>query len=511
VLIVDDEESIRNQLRWGLADEYDVITAASADEARRALRERQPSVVTLDVTLAPPGGPIEEGMKLLDEIVDSHPFTKVIMVTGNDRRENALTAIRRGAVDWYAKPIQLDELKVILRRAFHILEIERAQEPQRMGRRRYHEMVGDSEAIRRVFGLIQRVAPTDATVLTVGENGTGKELVAHAIHEASPRRGGPFVPINCGAIPENLIESELFGHERGSFTDAHRTREGRVELAAGGTLFLDEIGELPPSLQVKILRFLQDRMVERIGSRESTRVDVRVVAATNQDLKAALASGRFREDLYYRLSVVTIAVPPLRERGEDIRILADYFLEFYTRHHQRRIKGFTQSAVRALMTHPWPGNVRELENRVQRAVILSNDAYLRPEELPRPFNRCGTVPSARRSGRPWSAAGETSRARPSSWESVGPRCTICCAGTDWMRPRSAARGARPMWRARTMLDDERRGWLACLAGTEVSRKAKTPPRRCRRGARKWGTSFSASRAARECHRTSPPTSALCRP
>ena len=381
ILIIDDEESIRNQLRWGLADDYEVLTAANAEEARRILRDQKPSVVTLDVTLSPPGGPAEEGLELLDEIVDRHPFTKVIMVTGNERRENALMALQRGAVDWYSKPIELAELKVILQRAVHIAEIERAAEPDRVGRRRYHRLIGDSDAIRKVFGLVQRVAPTDATVLIVGENGTGKELVAHAIHEASPRRDGPFVPINCGAIPETLLESELFGHERGAFTDAHRAREGRVELAAGGTLFLDEIGELPPLMQVKLLRFLQDRMVERIGGRESTRVDVRVVAATNQDLKAAMASGRFREDLYYRLSVVGIAVPPLRERGEDIRLLADYFFEFYTRHHGRRLKGFTQSALRSLQAHRWPGNVRELENRIQRAVILAQDAYLRPEDL----------------------------------------------------------------------------------------------------------------------------------
>ena len=381
VLIVDDEESIRNQLRWGLADEYEVFTAGSAEEARDALRRHAPGVVTLDVTLSPAGGPAEEGMRLLDEIVDRYPFTKVVMVTGNDRRENALAAIRRGAVDWYAKPIQLEELKVILKRALHILKIERAQEPERLGARRYHQLIGESEAMRRVYALIQRVAPTDATVLTVGENGTGKELVAHAIHEASLRRDAPFVPINCGAIPETLLESELFGHERGSFTDAYRTREGRVELAAGGTLFLDEIGELPPPLQVKLLRFLQDRVVERIGSRESTRVDVRVVAATNQDLQAGMAAGKFREDLFYRLSVVTIAVPPLRERGDDIRVLAEYFLDFYSRHHQRKIKGFSQSALRAILQHRWPGNVRELENRVQRAVILAPDATLRPEDL----------------------------------------------------------------------------------------------------------------------------------
>jgi two-component system, NtrC family, response regulator len=235
--------------------------------------------------------------------------------------------------------------------------------------------------MRKVFALVQRVAPTDATVLVLGENGTGKELVAHAIHQASPRRDRPFIPINCGAIPETLLESELFGHERGAFTDAHRAREGKVELADGGTLFLDEIGDLPVHLQVKLLRFLQDHVVERIGGREPHHVDVRVVAATNRDLKAALAAGQFREDLYYRLSVLTIQVPPLRERGDDVRMLAEFFLEDYARHHKRRFKGFTQAGMRAVMGYAWPGNVRELENRVQRGVIMARDAYLRPEDL----------------------------------------------------------------------------------------------------------------------------------
>jgi two-component system NtrC family response regulator len=381
ILIVDDEDSIRNQLRWGLADEYEIHTAGTAEEARRVLREAKPVVVTLDVTLGPAGGR-PEGLELLDEIVENHPFTKVIMVTGNDSREHALTAIRRGAVDWYAKPIQLEELRVILRRALHIREIELAQsEYGPPARKRYHRIVGESEPMRRVFALVQRVAPTDATVLVVGENGTGKELVAHAIHQASGRREEPFVPINCGAIPEQLLESELFGHERGAFTDAYRTREGKFELADKGTLFLDEIGDLPTHLQVKLLRFLQERVVERVGGRESLPVDARVVAATNRDLRAMRADGRFREDLFYRLSVVTITVPPLRERGDDLRLLAEYFLEFYGRQHKRRLKGFTQAALRALQAHPWPGNVRELENRVQRAVILAQDAYVRPEDL----------------------------------------------------------------------------------------------------------------------------------
>jgi two-component system NtrC family response regulator len=380
ILIVDDEESILNQLRWGLAGEYDVITAATVDEARRSLREDRPGIVTLDVTLGPPSaGP--EGLDLLDEIVEKHPLTKVIMVTGNDSRENAITAIRRGAVDWYAKPIELDELRVILRRAVHIRHIEEAQPGGPAPRRRYHKLVGESEPMRKVFALVQRVASTDVNVLVLGENGTGKELVANAIHEAGPRREQPFVPINCGAIPETLLESELFGHEKGAFTDAYRAREGKFELADKGTLFLDEIGDVPLHLQVKLLRFLQEHVLQRVGGRESIRVDARVVAATNRDLKTMVADGRFREDLFFRLGVITIQVPPLRERGDDIRLLAEYFLEFYGRQHKRRIKGFTQAALRAVMAHPWPGNVRELENKMQRAVILSQDAYLRPEDL----------------------------------------------------------------------------------------------------------------------------------
>ena len=381
ILIVDDEESILNQLRWGLEGEYEVVTASTAEEARRLLREERPGIVTLDVTLGPPSaGP--EGLDLLDEIVERQPNTKVIMVTGNDSRENALIAIRRGAVDWYAKPIELDELRVILKRAVHIRQIEMAQQGTAVAaRRRYHRLVGESEAMRKVFALIQRVATTDVNVLILGENGTGKELVANAIHEASPRHDQPFVPINCGAIPENLLESELFGHERGAFTDAHRAREGKFELADKGTLFLDEIGDVPSHLQVKLLRFLQDHIVQRIGSRDSVKVDSRVVAATNRDLKTMISDGRFREDLFYRLGVITIHVPALRERGDDLRLLAEYFLEFYGRQHKRRIKGFTQAALRALMAHAWPGNVRELENRMQRAVILAQDAYLRPEDL----------------------------------------------------------------------------------------------------------------------------------
>ena len=382
ILIVDDEETILSQLKWGLSDQYDVLTAATPEDARARLREHRPKVVTLDLTLRVGGAPQGDGMLLLEEIFDNYPLTKVIMVTGNESRENALMAIQRGAVDWYSKPIQLDEIKVILQRAFHIHKIEAERSAGTIpGRKRYHRLVGESETMRRVFGLVQRVAPTDATVLVLGENGTGKELVAHATHQAGKRRQGPFVPISCGAIPETLLESELFGHERGAFTDAYRTREGKFELANGGTIFLDEIGELPVHLQVKLLRFLQDHVIERVGGRDPIRVDVRVVAATNRDLKAGIAAGRFREDLYYRLSVLTIQMPPLRDRGDDVRMLAEFFLEFYASHYKRKLKGFTQSTLRALQVHGWPGNVRELENRVQRGVIMARDSYLRPEDL----------------------------------------------------------------------------------------------------------------------------------
>jgi two-component system NtrC family response regulator len=382
ILIVDDEPAILSQLKWGLSDEFQIFTAADAGEARRLLRDERPALVTLDVALGTREAEREEGLALLDEIVDQYPLVRVIMVTGNDNRENALLSIRRGAVDWYAKPIQLEELRTILRRAALIQRLEAGQAGGApAGRKRYHKMVGESEALQRVFALVQRVAPTDATVLVLGENGTGKELVAHAIHEASRRRDRPFIPIHCGAIPETLLESELFGHERGAFTDAYRMREGKLELADGGTIFLDEIGELPVHLQVKLLRFIQDHVIERVGGREPLKVDARVVAATNRDLQAAIANGSFREDLYYRLSVLTIQVPPLRERGDDIRILAEFFLDFYARHHKRRIKGFTRSALRAIQAHRWPGNVRELENRVQRGVIMARDAYLRPEDV----------------------------------------------------------------------------------------------------------------------------------
>jgi len=307
------------------------------------------------------------------------------VITGNGQADAALEAIRQGAFDYYQKPIDVEELRVMLRRAAHIHRLEQGNEIRQRRREmvgRFEDLLGTSSGMREVFGLIERVATSSTTVLITGESGTGKELIARAIHAKSPRRDGPFIPINGGAIPETLLESELFGHEKGAFTGAHVRRQGRVEQADGGTLFLDEVGELPLTLQVKLLRFLQEREIERVGGRQRILVNVRVIAATNTDLRKGIEAGRFRDDLYYRLSVVTLAMPPLRERGEDVLLLADAFLRRF-RHegNGKRVRGFSPEALAALWAHTWPGNVRELENRVQRAVIVAAGPVLTPADL----------------------------------------------------------------------------------------------------------------------------------
>jgi two-component system NtrC family response regulator len=304
-------------------------------------------------------------------------------VTGNSDRANALRAVQLGAFDYHLKPIDLPEYKVVLRRAAYLAELAREGEAALQAREstvRFEEIIGSTPRMREIFAVVQRVAKTDATVIVEGESGTGKELIARAIHSRSARRDGPFVAINCGAIPETLLESELFGHERGAYTGAHVQRQGKFELANRGTLFLDEIGELPVHLQVKILRFLQERTIERLGGRQPISVDVRVIAATNRDLKQHLEQGLFREDLYYRLSVVTIDLPPLRERGEDILLIANRFLERAGQEHRRRVR-FGSDAIQAIMAHNWPGNVREMENRVSRAVIMSRGRVIMPADL----------------------------------------------------------------------------------------------------------------------------------
>lgn len=384
ILIVDDEQEIRRQLMWALSDDYEVMEASNKAAAMDLIREKKPQLATLDISLDTSSNDTQEGMHLLEEALSIDPKLKVIMITGNNNREFALKAIKRGAYDYYEKPINLEEIKVILKRALYIQKLER--ENERLTREleemhKFENIIGSCPGMQDVFSVIRRVAPTDVTVLINGESGTGKELAARAVHYSSPRKDEPLGVINCGAIPENLLESELFGHERGSFTDAYAKKIGKLELANKGTVFLDEIGEMSLSLQVKMLRFLQERVIERVGASEQIALDVRIVAATNSDLKKKIQDGTFREDLYYRLSVVTILLPPLRERGEDVLLLAEYYLNRFAQENNKPVKGFNKEALKAISEYSWPGNVRELENKIKRAVILANNPQIAPEDL----------------------------------------------------------------------------------------------------------------------------------
>jgi two-component system NtrC family response regulator len=391
ILIVEDDETIRQQMKWALAESYEVFLADNRRTALDLFRRELPAVVTLDLGLPPHPREATEGLLVLSEMLEIDQNTKVIVVSGNLERANALKAIEQGAYDFFYKPVQVDELKVIVQRAVHVYQLEHeCQDLQkRLSHDPFEEMLGESLPMKELFTAIRKVSTTDVPVVILGESGTGKELVARAIHRKSGRKEGPIIAINCSAIPEQLLESELFGHEKGAFTGAHIQRKGRIESAQGGTLFLDEIGELPLGLQVKLLRFLQSHRVERVGGREEIEVDVRVIAATHVDLKRAMAEGRFREDLFYRLGVVVIAVPPLREREDDILLLAKSLLQRYSTENKKKILGFNKQAIMALQSYPWPGNVRELENRVRRAVIMAEGQRLTPEdlELSSPFSK----------------------------------------------------------------------------------------------------------------------------
>jgi two-component system NtrC family response regulator len=384
LLIVDDDEGIRSQLKWALADSYDVHLAEDRHSAIAAVDAGRPPMILLDLGLPPHPRGAEEGLKCLKAVLQIEPATKAIVVTGNQEKGNALTAIGQGAFDYFLKPADIEELKVVLKRAWNIFQIERENltATDTTSSPRFEEIIGDCPQMQRVFTMIRKVADTDAPVLIEGESGTGKELIAKAIHRfGEDFREKPFVAINCGAIPENLLESELFGHEKGSFTGAEVQKKGKIEYADGGTLFLDEVGELPLLLQVKLLRFLQERQVERVGGRGLIPVTVRVIAATNRELKREISEGRFREDLYYRLGVVNMVAPPLRDRGEDIVVLANHFLKMSAVQYRKAVRGFRSDAMAALRSHSWPGNVRELENKVKRAVILSEQKLLTPMDL----------------------------------------------------------------------------------------------------------------------------------
>ena len=382
LLIVDDDLGIQRQLRWSF-EGYAVELAGDRDEALARFRAQLPPVVTVDLGLPPNPDNPDEGFAVVKEILRLVPETKVIVLTGQDQQEHALTAIRMGAYDFYRKPIDSAELTVIVDRAYHLYELE--EENRRLLRVQrtmpLTNLVSAAPEMIKVCRLVEKVAPTDVTVLLLGESGTGKELLARALHELNPRADKPFVAINCAAIPENLLESELFGHEKGAFTGAVKQTQGKIEFANGGTLFLDEIGDLPLSLQVKLLRFLQERVIERVGGRQSIPVNVRIVCATNQDLAELMKAGGFREDLYYRLSELVIRIPPLRERRGDPELLAYNFLAKFNAEHKRNVRGFTAEAMAALAQHAWPGNVRELENRVKRAVIMCDDKRISPADL----------------------------------------------------------------------------------------------------------------------------------
>ena len=383
LLIVDDDEEIRTQMKWALTADHEVVYAGDRTSALQGFREHKPMVTLLDLGLPPaPNDPVE-GLATLREILGMDNAAKVIVISGQADKKNALEAVGAGAYDFLCKPVDMDELKLLLRRCIYVAELEteyrKLQESTR--EKVFEEMIGTSPQMQGVFSFIRKVAGTSAPVLLLGESGTGKEMAALAIHRRSPRKEGPFIAINCNAIPENLLESELFGHEKGAFTGAHMQRKGLIESAAGGSLFLDEIGELPSNIQVKLLRFLQEQRFSRVGGRQEMQSDARVIAATNVDLKQAIAEGKFREDLFFRLAVVVIKLPPLRERAEDTGVLAREFLQRYAVQNGRGNMTFAPEALRAMNCHPWPGNVRELQNRIKRAVIMADSRRITEADL----------------------------------------------------------------------------------------------------------------------------------
>jgi two-component system NtrC family response regulator len=382
LLIVDDDTGLLRQLRWAFSD-HKVYAAGTRQEAMDFLRTEAIPVAIVDLGLPPDPDGASEGLATLSAILAAAPLTKVIIATGNENREHALRAIALGAYDFYQKPIDIDVLQLIVSRAEHMSELE--AENRRLAEASLAPpvdgIIASSAEMLRVLRNIEKIAPTDVTVLLLGESGTGKELLARAIHKTSGRKQGPFIPINCAAIPETLLESELFGHERGAFTGAVRQNIGKIESANRGTLFLDEIGDVPLPMQVKLLRFLQDQIVERVGGRKPIQVDVRIICATNQDLDRLIGETRFREDLYYRLNEVAIRVPPLRERVGDAVFLASFFLRRFAAEYGRPVRGFNPATLAAIKDYTWPGNVRELENRVKRAVVMADAPLLSPSDI----------------------------------------------------------------------------------------------------------------------------------
>jgi two-component system NtrC family response regulator len=383
LLIVDDDEAIRTQMKWALGEDYEVHFAEDRKAAVESFETHSPAVTLLDLGLPPHPNECDEGLAVLSDILAIDNTAKVIIISGQGEKHNAIQAVGAGAYDFLCKPVEMEELRLLIRRCIHVMELEKEYHKLQQSQRSdvFENMLGTSPQMQAVFAFIRKVAGTNAPVLLLGESGTGKEMAAAAIHRRSARKDGPFVAINCNAIPENLLESELFGHEKGSFTGAHVQRKGLLETASGGTLFLDEIGELPPAIQVKLLRFLQEQRLQRVGGRQEIQVDTRLVAATNADLKGLINNGKFREDLYFRLAVVTIRLLPLRERGEDIVFLACEFLQRYGSQNGRTRMVLAPDALRAMNRYSWPGNVRELQNRVKRGVIMASGSRITAKDL----------------------------------------------------------------------------------------------------------------------------------
>jgi len=382
ILIVEDDPGLQTQMKWSFED-FEIYIAGDREEAIKLLAKERPPVVTVDLGLPPDPEGITEGLATVEEILSIAPNTKVIVVSGNDDRANAVQAVASGAYDFYQKPIDSELLNQIVTRAYHVFELE--EENRRLAMEHVdvpmEGMITSSPQMQTVCQRVEKVAPSDATVLLLGNSGTGKEVCARALHGKNPHITGRFVAINCAAIPENLLESELFGYEKGAFTGATKTTPGKIEYAEGGTLFLDEMGELPISLQAKLLRFLQERVVERIGGREEIPVNVRVICATHQNLEEKIKLGEFREDLYYRINEIPISIPPLKDREGDVLLLAKSFFEQMNREQGRKLKGFTKDALTAIQAHDWPGNVRELKNRIKRAVIMADAKQITAQDL----------------------------------------------------------------------------------------------------------------------------------
>ena len=382
LLIVEDDLALQKQIKWSL-DQFEAVTAHDRESALVQLRRHSPAVVTMDLGLPPDADSVSEGFRLLEQILAAAPDTKVIVLTGQNDQANALRAVALGAYDFFAKPFEPEMLNLTIDRAYRLFELQREnrrlealQPPDSLA----GLMTRDPDMLK-ICRTIEKVAGSNATVMLLGESGTGKEILARGLHQASPRRNGKFVAINCAAIPENLLESELFGYEKGAFTGAAKTTLGKIEMAAGGTLMLDEIGDLPFSLQAKLLRFLQERTIERVGGRQEIPVDVRIVCATHQDLKVLSKEGRFREDLYYRLAEIVVNIPPLRLRVGDAALLAHAFARRFAAEQNRGTLSLCEDAVRAIEAHHWPGNIRELENCIKRAVIMVDSNQITSQDI----------------------------------------------------------------------------------------------------------------------------------